>query len=187
MIDAAIRALTRGVRRVLGPVARAVGGRVDAAVQRWVRRTSQRRRTVYLVVFLAVWLGGGGWLMTQWLGPGPAESDGETAAVTSQGLSGPDLDRGPAEGPAADGGLRPGAETDAGPAVSQGGPEGRLARWAAGHRDGWETVSVQRVEDADGRWMILGRTGDSPRNRVATLIVEVAPDGTIRLVEERLP
>lgn len=193
MIEAAIRALVRGVRRVVGPVAAAVGARTDAAVERWRRRTSERRRTVYLVAFLIVWLGGGGWLLSLWLGDEAPEPS--TAAVSSD-VPGPRLGGGNIRSDPGAGaepprrGTEPATGDDA-PAPGddlqrRDGVEGRLARWAATRYEGWETVSVQRDDTREGHWLVLGRTADMPRNRVGVLTVRVSPDGEIELVEEQL-
>lgn len=192
MIEAAIRALVRGVRRVLGPVAAAVGARTDAAVERWRRRTSERRRTAYLVAFLIVWLGGGGWLLSHWLGGDDPEPS--TAAVSSD-LPRPDLGGGIIGSDPGGGAEAPRPQADGptdddapprGDLRRRGGVEGRLARWAALRYEGWETLSVQRDDAREDHWLVLGRTADMPRNRIGTLTVRVSPDGEIELVEEGL-
>lgn len=163
--------LTTKTRQSIVGMAEEATRRADEKIDRWRRRTTQRRRTVYLAVFLVAWFGSGAWVMHTWLteGPHPAGGNGDAAGETSHVGTEPDQQAG----------------TDAG--SDDDSVQERLARWAEVRDEGWQTLAVQRDGSGSDRWRILGRTDNTPQNRVAVLTVVIAPDGTVELVDEQLP
>lgn len=173
MIGRLVRGVGRLLVRLVAPAGRRLADRTDTALGRWRQRTTRRRRTAVLVVVLTVWLGGGAWLLTRWVDPTPTQRSQATQPA-------------PAARSVADdrGDLAAGSRTAEAQSSS---PSERLTRWAAQRNSGWTTTAVQRHASRTDVWRIFGRTETTPHNRTAVLTVEMADDGTIRLLDRQQP